>query len=216
MQLFFDFVKRIVKELDIDESHGLQHSKGTLHYANYLMKHMPNITEEERHMAVVASIIHDLCDSKYTDIEVSSKKIKDWLVYEMYWIPEVADALLSILQTMSYSKLKHKKDLLETPVFPDHGKWQRSYEIARHADLLESYVVARCVLFNRHKFPEKTEDEHWQRAEEIFQQRVFTYVENNWITLPAALAIIPLLEDNARNCLKERSMAWSFEKPIGT
>ena len=213
MNFLFSFITETCKKLGIDESHGLNHSKGTLRYAEYLIKHIPDITEEERHMAIFASAIHDLCDSKYTNIELASNIIREWL-NELHWTPSLSNSLISILQTMSYSKLKSQRGTLETPLFPDHGKWQRSYEIARNADLLESFVVARCVLYNKHIFPEKTEDEHWNRAKELFEERVFKYKSDGWITLPSALALIPRLEAEARRCLEQRCMAWPFDKEV--
>jgi hypothetical protein len=93
-------------------------------------------------------------------------------------------------------------------MFPNHGKWQRAYHVARHADLLEGYIVARCVLYNIHLFPEKSMDDHWKRADELFQERVFTYISEGWIFLPGALAMASTLEQEARRCLQEKSMDW--------
>ena len=93
-------------------------------------------------------------------------------------------------------------------LYPEHGKWQRAYHIARNADLLEAYTVARCVLYNKHIFPEKTEDEHWERAEQLFQERVFRYAADGWINLPGALAMVPALEQEARRCLEKRLLDW--------
>jgi hypothetical protein len=213
MKFLFSFVSKTCEELGIDESHGLKHAKGTVRYANYLISKMPDITEEERHMAVIASAIHDLCDSKYTDVEVSSRRIYEWLI-DLHWTPELSNSLIHIIQTMSYSKLKAHIDTSGNPVYPNHGKWQKSYEIARHADLLESFVVARCVLYNKHKFPEKTEDEHWSRARELFEERVFQYEKNGWITLPSALALLPRLEEEAHRCLNERCMDWDVDSDL--
>ena len=204
------FVVRICELFCIDESHGLRHSEATMRYAQILADTIPDITEEQRHMAVMCACVHDLCDSKYTDVSESSKLIKKWLVNEMWWKEDVADALVSIVTTMSYSKLAKAVDSNKQPVFPDHGNWQISYEIARNADLLESYVVARCVLYNKRFYPEKSEDEHWQRATELFDARVFNYVKDGWITLPGALALVPELEANAKRCLNERCMDWKM------
>ena len=122
-------------------------------------------------------------------------------------IPEEIQAVLDIITTMSYSKLKKgvKDGIIH---YPDHGKWQRAYDVARNADLLEGYIVARCVLYNKHIHPTKSEDEHWSRAEELFNQRVFTYVSEGWINLPGALEMVPALETEAKRCLKGRLMDW--------
>jgi hypothetical protein len=202
------FVRATCEKFNIDESHGQKHSARVMQIAKDLMDSIPEITEEQRHMAIMASALHDLCDHKYVDEEVGGSLIKDWLVNDMRWRSDVADSLISIITTMSYSKLKKEVDSTGRPVFPDHGKWQISYEVARHADLLESYVVARCVIYNKHIHPDWEEDAHWQRARELFEERVFSYVKDGWITLPGALALVPSLELEAIRCLDERCMDW--------
>ena len=202
------FVIKMCEKFNIDESHGLKHSVRVSEIAHQLMKSIPDITEEQRHMAMMSAALHDLCDHKYVDEEIGASLIKDWLCQNQLWKEDVADSLISIITTMSYSKLKKEVDLSGNPVFPDHGKWQISYEVARHADLLESYVVARCVTYNKHIHPDWEEDAHWEKARELFEERVFTYVKNGWITLPGALALVPSLEVEARRCLDEHSMDW--------
>ena len=192
----------------IDESHGIKHAKGTMLRAQQIISSLPKITEAESKMALYAAALHDMCDHKYTDVEKSSKEIYEWLIDSSnLWSTEEAAALIHIITTMSYSKLKAHV-VNDRPVFPDHGKWQISYEVARHADLLESYVVARCVLYNKHIHPDLDEDAHWNRARELFEERVFNYVKDGWITLPGAVDLVPSLEAEARRCLDERSMDW--------
>jgi hypothetical protein len=203
-----EFIMGTCMKLGIDESHGLKHSIETVRYANLLMDRMSEVTEEERHMATFVAALHDLCDSKYTNINVAAEEIRTWLLNEMGWSDKNAGALISIVTTMSYSKLRRATDSGCKPVFPDHGKWQLAYEIGRHADLLESYVPARCVMYNRHIFPEKSEDEHWARANELFEDRVFNYVKDGWISLPEAVSLVPNLEKRARWCIQERSEEW--------
>ena len=122
-------------------------------------------------------------------------------------IPEEIQAVLDIVNTMSYSKLK--KSMVNGVIqYPDHGKWQRAYNVARNADLLEAYIVARCVLYNKHIYPTKTEDEHWERAEQLFNERVFLYLSEGWINLPGAIVMVPALEEEAKRCLSGRLMDW--------
>ena len=202
------FVRATCEKFNIDESHGPKHSERVMQIADEIMKSIPEITEEQRHMAMMASALHDLCDHKYVDEEVGASLIRSWLINTVNWRSDVADSLISIITTMSYSKLKKQVDLSGNPVYPDHGKWQISYEVARHADLLESYVVARCVIYNKHIHPDWEEDAHWSRARELFEERVFSYVKDGWITLPGALSLVPSLEAEARRCLDERCMDW--------
>ena len=202
------FIENTCLKLGIDESHGLKHSKETVRYAEALMNAMPDVSEEERHMATFVAALHDLCDSKYTDVHIAAQEIKCWLIHHQKWSQVCADALISIITSMSYSKLRRSVDSSGKPVFPEHGKWQRAYEIGRHADLLESYTVARCVLYDKQIYPKISDDEHWQRVNVLFEHRVFNYIKDGWITLPEAVQIALGLEKKARRCLAEKCMEW--------
>ena len=209
-QLFF-FIEQMCIRYNIDESHGLKHAKGTYARAQQILLHCKDVTNEERRMALYAAALHDTCDHKYTDVKESSKKIREWLLLQG-WVRKDANSLIKIITTMSYSKLKanmiHLKDGTTIALYPDHGKWQRAYHVARHADLLEAFIVARCVLYDRHSKPEKSEEEHWQRAIELFNDRVFRYVKDDWLFMPEAQFFVPALEKEAFNCLVFKSMDW--------
>ena len=206
MDLLFSFIEKQCKKYRIDESHGLKHAKGTLMRATQILLSMSDVSEDERRMALYAAAIHDTCDSKYTPVNEAAKEI-GYFLRSQYWSPQDIDSLINIVTSMSYSKLK-KSLSSEKIEFPNHGKWQRAYHIARHADLLEGYVVARCVLYNIHIFPEKSMNEHWERASELFSERVFTYISEGWIFLPCAIDMAKALEQEARRCLQERSIDW--------
>ena len=169
--------------------------------ANQILSELDEVTDEERKITLYAAALHDTCDSKYTPLDKAVNDISFFLRGQLWSLTEI-NVLIKIITTMSYSKLKKSLE------YPNHGKWQRAYHVARHADLLEGYIVARCVLYNMHIFPEKTEEEHWQRASEIFSNRVFTYVSDGWIFLPGALAMAKTLEQEALRCLAEKSMDW--------
>jgi hypothetical protein len=203
-----DFIDEMCQQYNIDESHGLKHSVGTMIRARAIMDTIGSINEDEREMVTYAAALHDLCDSKYTDSTLSSLKIKSWLILDLGWSRANADSLVHIVNTISYSKLRKIKEQNGVHTYPNHGKWQRSYHIVRQADILESFIPARCVLYNMHKYPEKSEDEHWRAAWYLFHTRVFNYVKDGWITIPGALAMVPDLEKEARRCLVERSMGW--------
>jgi hypothetical protein len=211
MEKVFLFIEEMCKFYKIDESHGLTHAKGTYARAQEIISKNSTISDDEKRMALYAAALHDVCDHKYTDVKDSSFKIMTWLI-KNGWSSEDATSLIHIITTMSYSKLKIDSyritGIENVPIYPDHGKWQRAYHIARHADLLEGYIVARCILYDRHIHPERTEDQHWLRAIELFNERVFKYVKDGWITMPEALEIVPGLEEEARRCLKDRSMFW--------
>jgi hypothetical protein len=206
MDLLLNFVQRQCIKFGIDESHGLKHARGTWVRASRIVKTLPDVKKDEERVALCAAALHDMCDSKYCPLEEASKDIRCFLL-EIQMAPEEVQAVLDIVSTMSYSKLK--RSIIEGVIqYPDHGKWQRAYHVARNADLLEGYVVARCVLFNKHIYPTKTEDEHWERADQLFKERVFLYASEGWINLPGALEMVPALEQEAKRCLSERLMDW--------
>lgn len=207
MDEVFKFVETICTKYNIDESHGLKHAMGTVAWAEKLMTGINDISNDERNMIIYASALHDMCDSKYRNIEEACDEISSWLKMQG-WSEDMATSLISIVTTMSYSKLK-KNFVAGTPfVYPNHGPWQRAYHIARHADLLEAYRVVRCYLYSMHRKPEFTEDQLWQETQKIFDERVFKYVSDGWIFLDGALSFIPGLEAEAQRCLKERDTAY--------
>jgi hypothetical protein len=206
MDLLFNFIEQQCTKYNIDRSHGSKHAWGTAVTAKRLLKTLENVSDKEERVAIYSAALHDMCDSKYCPIEEAKSDIQRFLL-EIQWKPDEIQAVLSIITTMSYSKLKRnvKDGVIE---YPYHGEWQRAYHVARNADLLEGYIVARCVLYNKHIYPLKTEDEHWERANQIFNERVFTYVSEGWVNLPGALAMVPTLEQEAKRCLTGRLMDW--------
>jgi exopolyphosphatase/pppGpp-phosphohydrolase len=207
MDPLFEFVNKMCADYGIDESHGVKHAKGTAARAQQILQTLELVSPEERRMAVYAAALHDTCDHKYADVEEASGKIKEWLI-SVGWSKNDSEALIGIITTMSYSQLKKKNSPGLEPIYPDHGKWSRAYHVARSADILESYIVARCILYDRHISPTKTEDEHWQRAEELFKERVFRYRLERWLMIPEAVRQSIELEEVAKHCLSNRSLEW--------
>ena len=209
MDDLFHFIEEKCQEYNIDESHGLKHARGTMERALAILDRYTIVPDDERKVVAYAAALHDICDKKYTDVIKSSNDIRSWLIDLQGWSQEHADAVIDIITSMSYSQLKLNW-LPGLVRYPNHGKWQRAYHVARHADLLEGFIVARCVLYNRHIHPDWTDDQHWKRAEELFETRVFKYVAEGWITIPAALEQVNDLEAEARRCLRERSLDWIY------
>jgi len=170
------------------------------------MDSFPDLTQDERQVISYAIALHDMCDSKYTDTEVAAVKIKEWLLTQTV-SEEICDAILAIIQTMSYSKLK-KQMVNGQLVYPDHGPWQRSYHIVRHADLLDAYIVARCFLYNKHIYPDLNDDVTWSSVEVLFENRVFKYVSDGFIFYPKALELAAELTLEAQKTLKEKVFTY--------
>jgi len=209
MTKVWEFVAQRCAEHGIDDSHGLIHSKATVMWAKLLLDSFEDVSAEERKFALYGAALHDMCDSKYMDVSAGQAQIRSWLLDSAGgWSVEDADALIGVIGTTSYSKLKKAcvvgEDGKVVIVYPEHGKWQRAYHIIRHADLLDAYIVERCMLYNEHIYPTMSAEESWARVIRIFDDRVFKYVSDGWLFYPAALALVPELEAAARDDIRLR------------
>ena len=202
MERLFAFIEGICEEYNIDESHGLKHAKDCMNFAEITMD--SDCGEEERKLIRYAAALHDCVDKKYAPVEEASRKVREFLITED-WVPDMADALINIINTMSYSFLQAKR-IDGMNVFPDHGPWQRAYHTVRQADLLCSYRVERCYQYQKRLSPDMTESECWNRVDALFNTRVFRYVENMWITTHVACALVPDLVREARRVLDRRAL----------
>jgi HD superfamily phosphodiesterase len=204
METLYDFIESLCREYKIDASHDLQHSIRCVAWVNRLADADPAFTVDERRMAIYAVALHDMCDAKYTDVYVASRRVRTWLCTNG-WTEELADAIIHIITTMSYSKLRAAMVDAEI-VYPDHGRWQAVYHIVRHADLLEAYRVDRCYLYQKHVRPDMSDDECWNNVAALFQRRVLKYVSDGWIFLDAALEHTDRLEAEARRRIATREL----------
>jgi hypothetical protein len=205
MDTLYSFITSFCAEFNIDESHDVRHSKDCVSFLTQIMDE--SFTTEERHMATYAAALHDCVDRKYVDEAVASQRILAFLT-GIGWSVENAKALLAMITTMSYSKLKSQRvknsEGVWVCVYPDHGKWDRVYHVVRQADLLCSYRVHRCYQYQKRIHPEWSEAVHWIRVQALFQERMFKYVTNGWFCSRAALALIPVLIQQAQVDLSNR------------
>jgi HD superfamily phosphodiesterase len=201
MDVLYNFIDKFCKENNIDSSHDVTHSKDCVRFAEKIMD--PMFTDQEKSMTLYAAALHDCVDKKYVDPVTSALHIHQFLS-SIGWSDEDADALLAMVRTMSYSKLKSEM-VDRFPVFPDHGKWQRIYHIVRQSDLLCSYHVHRCYQYQLRIHPDWSEDAHWERIQQIFQTRIFKYVSDGWFQSRSALLLIPALVEQAKQDIEARN-----------
>ena len=193
----YAFVEQMCKEYNIDESHDVTHARDCVNFAEAIMDW--DVTNDEVKIIRYAAALHDCVDKKYVMPTEATAKVSTFLLGEGWSIQHV-DAVLNIINTMSYSYLN--KQLIDgRPNFPDHGPWQRAYHTVRQADLLCSYRVYRCYLYQKRIHPTMTEAENWKKVDALFQVRMFKYVTNGWIHLPKALAMVPNLVEIAKTDL---------------
>jgi hypothetical protein len=204
MDEVYAFIEQFATEMRIDESHGLSHSKSAVHWATLLMDSFPDISVDERTLILYSIALHDMCDSKYTNVEYASKRLYLWLIHHGL-THHLASASIGIMTTMSYSKLK-KEMVNNKPKYPDHGPWTRAYHIVRHADLLDAYQVKRSFLYNKHIYPDLPDEDTWNSVKVLFQKRIFQYVSDGWIFYPKAIELATELEQTARDCIEQKRL----------
>jgi HD superfamily phosphodiesterase len=189
LSVLYAFVEQMCTEYNIDESHDVTHARDCVNFAEAIMEW--DITGDELKIIRYAAALHDCVDKKYVPPEEATAKVRTFLLGEG-WASDHVEAVLNIINTMSYSYLN--KQLIDgRPSFPDHGPWQRAYHTVRQADLLCSYRVHRCYLYQRRIHPTMTDSDSWQKVNALFQVRMFKYVQHGWIHLPKALALVPNL-----------------------
>lgn len=200
MDVLYTFIEEFCREYNIDSSHDVTHSRDCVRFLEMLMD---GFTEEERTLAIYAAALHDCVDKKYVDPEIASLHVRQFLL-SVGWSDANADALLHIVGTMSYSKLKSQM-VGGVPTFPDHGTWVRVYHAVRQADLLCSYRVHRCYQYQLRIHPDWSETAHWIRVQELFSNRIFKYVSDGWFQSRHAMALIPKLIAQADKDLLEQN-----------
>lgn len=196
MDKLYEFIKDVCNTYGIDASHDLSHSKDCVNIANMILP----VEFHDREMVVYAAALHDCVDKKYINPTEGVRNVEIFLTHEG-WNTERIKVLIHIITTMSYSYLNSIM-VDGRIVFPDHGKYRDVYHIVREADLLCSYRVRRCYLYQKHISPDMPEPEVWKNVMDLFETRMFKYIENGWLTLPKSISWASKLEEVARNDLE--------------
>lgn len=171
----FQFVIDTSIKYNIDESHSLKHSMEVFELAklNYDIEIQKNpFLSNQREIIYMAAIGHDMCDKKYMDEKEGILQFQNYL--SEFISPNDLEIMGKIIATMSYSKVKVNG-------FPDLGEYQLAYHIVRESDLLASYDIDRCIMYNMYK--EKTNYyDSLVYAVGLFSTRVFTIRKNKLFT----------------------------------
>jgi HD superfamily phosphodiesterase len=204
MNRLYEFIKEICNTYGIDASHDLSHAKDCVNIANLISP----VEFHDHEMVVYAAALHDCVDKKYINPIEGVRNVEIFLTHEG-WSTERIKVLIHIITTMSYSYLNSIM-VDGRIVFPDHGKYRDVYHIVREADLLCSYRVRRCYLYQKHISPNMPEAEVWKNVVDLFETRMFKYLENGWLTLPKAISWALKLEEIARKDLESVKLIHKF------
>ena len=193
----YNFIIATTSKYRIDETHGIRHLMNCYRYSekiyNSEVKNTPILVDYERTI-YTSTLLHDLCDKKYLDEKEGLSRIGNFLKTNAYREKEIEN-ILNIIETLSYSKIK-KTGL------PNHGELQLPFQITRESDLLESYDVDRCILFDMLK-NERRYVTSFNNAKELFDVRMFKYLENGDIKTSEGIKIAKDLELKSKNRIEE-------------
>lgn len=154
-QWILDYGYNIIKEFNIDESHGMQHGIDVLNYAKVIVQRylddnpniifIENMPNKDAEMIIyVSALVHDWIDKKYMREDLACQRMEaHFSSHEFKYIKEV----LIIITNISYSKrlVRRKQGL---PMI-DTGYLQLATEIVADADMLDAYKADRCLIYQR-------------------------------------------------------------------
>jgi HD superfamily phosphodiesterase len=164
---------------------------------NIYMNELPDcpFLKEQEKVIYTAAILHDMCDKKYVNEDEGIRQIEDFLQESMD--PAEIDMTKQIISTMSYSTVKKKG-------YPLLGTYQYAYHIVREADLLSAYNFDRCMIYHMQKNQKCTLEESFQNANELFENRVLKYIDDQLIGTKYGTKQSLILHNRA----KQRIRTW--------
>ena len=153
---FVPLVERFVQQkcelYNIDASHNLHHSHQVEHLASVIAKRDYHLNTRQKEILYLSSMLHDMCDRKYTPRVQAILDISNFLVKRCYTPMMTHDAVLEIVTSMSYSQIVKPCGSVVYPDWLDEmPEWAEVFHIVREADLLTSYDLKRMVHYKHDK-----------------------------------------------------------------
>ena len=172
INLAFSYVTKVSLKHNIDESHALKHSMDVFNYANniFLSKIVDNpVLGKQHNVIAAAAILHDMCDTKYTNEKEELNNIR--ILLSNHLSQEEYTGVTDIISTISYSKVKKYG-------YPNLGLYNDAYHVVREADLLSGYDIHRCIIYGMMKEKLLFTDAV-KRSIDIYNERMGTYIYDN-------------------------------------
>lgn len=202
--VLYNFVKISSSKFCIDETHAIRHSMDVCKYANLMyikeLSIYPHI-KTQRRVILTSAIIHDMCDSKYMKSSEGIQYVKQFLDNKLDYESHEKNAIIDIISTMSYSKVKKNG-------FPNLGTYQEAYHIVRESDLLCGYDFDRCLIFGLINEGLNYESA-FLRAKELYDTRMGKQIEDKLFTTQFAQIEAEILDK------KNRQRIIEIEQMIG-
>ena len=183
------FVLSQCNKFKIDETHSLNHALDVLSVSKAIyndeVKIYPHL-ESQQHIIFTSALVHDICDSKYTDEKKSVNDIKTFL-NDNHYTEQDSKAIIDIISTMSYHKVKLNG-------FPNLEPYQEAYHVVREADLITAYDFNRMLLYGIHRIDHSYIDS-FHHSKELYMSRVDKHLDDGLLTTQYAKRIAKDLND---------------------
>jgi HD superfamily phosphodiesterase len=170
------FVLSQCNKYNIDETHALNHALNVLNYSKQIYNEEVNIYEklkQQQHVIYTSALMHDICDSKYTDEKKAINEIQEFLISHEYKPVDIS-VIKQIISTMSYHKIKENG-------FPDLGDYQQAFHVVREADLLTAYDFNRMLLYGVYQNTD-TYETSFLRSKQLYMDRVDKHYHDGLLT----------------------------------
>jgi hypothetical protein len=194
MDKIIQFINDTCIKYNIDESHGLKHSIQTHEWSQKLTKDIKHCATESV-IIKLSCLLHDMCDKKYMDENEGINNIITFLKYELDVSDEIVEAVVFIINTMSYSKVIKNG----YPDFKSDKSLKFCYHIVRNSDLLESYDPERCIGYQIRCGGSRRDG--IIKMLELFDNRILKLIQNGYINIEPAIKYAEELHQEALGLL---------------
>lgn len=200
MQTMINFVTQMCETYAIDNSHGIEHSFGTMNMAGIIVDYylasgttiIKSLTQDRASFVIkITAFIHDMIDDKYvkeSDIP-DANLLLDKLLTRLKFTSYEQSIVHCIIDNMSYSK---RQKIRKTGKDIDIGEYQLALETVRDADLLNAYNPDRAWQFSINKTPNNKNV--YKTVYELMSNRVLTYRDSE-ITTPIGIKISKIMHN---------------------
>tara|TARA_B110000305_G_C19385878_1_gene612180 strand:- start:563 stop:1201 length:639 start_codon:yes stop_codon:yes gene_type:complete len=186
------FVSHQCNKYNIDETHSLNHALCVLSYSHKILTNeipiYPQLSTQS-HIIYTSALLHDTCDSKYSDEYQSLHEIKEFLHTNQYTNLD-SNIIVDIITQMSYHKIKKHG-------FPNLDNYTNAFHIVREADLLAGYDFNRALLYGINKL-DLNYISSFHRSKQLFDERMDKHISDNLFTTQYANNVAQMICDNEK------------------
>lgn len=195
-----NFVRQKSNLYHIDYSHNLHHSHMVRGLGFLIADNDYHLTKNQREVLYLSSMLHDMCDPKYTPRTQSILDVSNFLKQDCGVSAMTHDGVMNIITSMSYSQVvKPDGSVNYPPWLLKEKNYKDVYHITREADLLSSYDLKRMIHYKREKMCLLYSSDIYKDILETVGTRISKLVERDLFVSPTAKNIASLLHHELCN-----------------